>query len=312
VSSMESSSSSPPPPPAATATASSDNKRRTSKRKVKNNHYTSEDDDLFVELQHETTANIFRTANEIVKDKLRGLEFLTEDYTSFENIPKVHAKEMSLGKVLGQGSFCTVKEIEKLKTHAIVGDIKKENKFGFFSSAVDKIREKRANRQNKFSKRSGNGDYVIKRLSPALARGDKIKLLEGSVDLAMEAKFLSSCDHANIISLAGMSSGGLCSEEFFLVLEKLTELLPDRIRYWSYQLRLAEGINGFFGRKVKVQEDMLVDRLEVALQVALGVAYLHSKQILFRDLVSCSIPDFNIFLESLADWNQVMSIHALY
>ena len=240
------------------------------------------------EMKHETIAGILATALEIVKDKSRDSELFSESYASLKKVPRVKNSEMVLGKTLGRGGFCTVHDIEKLKTKKIVGEAT-GNKYGFFSVAVDKIKtlqdQQKAHSQNKFAKRSGGGQYAIKRVSPNLKK-DKLGFLEGSVDLAMEAKFLASCKHPNIIEMPGIGYSGPCSEDFFLVLEKLTELLPERIRYWSYQLRLSEGINGCFGQKAKIQDVVMMDRLEVALEIASGMAYLHRKKIVFRDLVS--------------------------
>ena len=249
-----------------------------------------EADEIAFKLKNESMAGILGTALEIIKEKSRDSELFSEDYASLRNVPRVKNVEMTLGKTLGRGGFCTVQEIEKLRTKKIVGELK-GSKFSyvFFSSAVDKIKiireHKRVARVNKFAKRSGAGEYALKRVSPHLKK-NKLGFLEGSVDLVMEAKFLASCDHPNIIQMPGMGYSGPCTEDFFIVLEKLTELLPERIRYWSYQLRLAEGVNGFFGKQSKIQEEVLVNRLEVALEIANGMAYLHSKKIVFRDLVS--------------------------
>jgi serine/threonine protein kinase len=137
----------------------------------------------------------------------------------------------------------------------------------------------------KGSRKSG-GRYVLKRLGANLNRSDKLAFLKGTVDLAMEAKFLAVLDHTNIIKLVGVSDSGAFKEGSFIVIEKLNETLSKRFTKWMNIDRQCKGVTGVFtGSKKKVQE-LYRDRIETAYDIASGAQYLHQKNIIFRDLVS--------------------------
>lgn len=81
--------------------------------------------------------------------------------------------------------------------------------------------------------RDGGARYAVKQLSDE-SREDKTKFLKGTIDLAIEAKFLAVLDHPHIIKMRGASSfGPFDAPGYFLVLDKLTETLEDRLRNGS-------------------------------------------------------------------------------
>ncbi len=112
--------------------------------------------------------------------------------------------------------------------------------------------------------------FVIKRLRPELQGEDRIK---GIKDLAIEANFLGSLSHENIVSLRGISDADPCDTNgiFFVVLEKLVCTLEQRINHWRRGLPMH-------------LKELWLDRLNVAHGIASAILYLHSLRIIYRDL----------------------------
>lgn len=124
----------------------------------------------------------------------------------------------------------------------------------------------------------------------------------GTVDLVLEGLFLASLNHPNIIKVRALPIGGVKSllkvenheYGYFLVLDRLFNTLGDQIYdVWSPSNRLQEGHRlrirkafGFFSLKndVKKRDEDLVIRLKVAFDLSAAIKYLHSKNIIYRDL----------------------------
>jgi serine/threonine protein kinase len=115
----------------------------------------------------------------------------------------------------------------------------------------------------------------------------------GSSDLANEAFFLGRLSHPNIIQLYGVTEGNLeqnfsagMDAGFFIVLDQLVESLDRRLESWRVH---AHGIpSSIFSRLSKdykdTQRKLLSERLQTALDIASVMQYLHSLDIVFRDL----------------------------
>jgi serine/threonine protein kinase len=137
--------------------------------------------------------------------------------------------------------------------------------------------------RSKKSRSRGGGRYIIKTVATDL---DKINYMKGHADMALEAKFLSALDHPNIIELAAVSTSDSCHPDFFLILERMTETLTKKIKSWMDRDRLNQGVGGIFTGGKKKVEKLYRERIGASHDIVNGMYYLHSKNIIFRDLVS--------------------------
>jgi serine/threonine protein kinase len=214
-----------------------------------------------------------------------------------------------VGRVVGRGGFCVVQEVKGLEANNW-GDGSSVS--GFISRMVKSKKLAPQNRSNRSLNQAGKAStvsdrasgseasvvdmkkrdprrterrkYVLKRMS--LEHPDKITFLKGTVDLAMESRFLASLDHVNIIRLHGVSGDGPFVPGYFLILEKMKEILPKRIKKWMDTDRQCKGLTGVFAGSTKKLRTLQSERIATALDIARGSDYLHQRKIIFRDLVS--------------------------
>lgn len=113
----------------------------------------------------------------------------------------------------------------------------------------------------------------------------------GAADLAVEAHFLATLNHKNIVTLFGVTAGSVETNVasgrecgFFIIIDLLKETLDKKIEIWKEtadQGNLLSRMSNEFKEKRKLA---LMDRLKVAIELADAMIYLHSKAIVYRDL----------------------------
>jgi serine/threonine protein kinase len=130
------------------------------------------------------------------------------------------------------------------------------------------------------------GAYAVKYLSNR-TMADPKQYATGARDLAGEAFLLSRLSHPNIIQLYGVTAGDV-SDAFtkrgglFLVLEALVTTLTQELHAWR-KTPLAS-LDDFVKQNQQSSVPSTSGRLDIAAEIAKGMHYLHSHDIIFRDL----------------------------
>ena len=186
--------------------------------------------------------------------------------------------------------------------------------------AVRKLMKKRERYRH-----TNKASYAVKHLRPVLLeKYDVEKYIQAATDLATEAEFLNTLCDPNIIKLRGISfagPGGFSHgpKGYFIILDRLDETLADRIKRWKKQKNgpflvgnvrelgrkatelgrkaltasmlgsETSSVSGSLTRSNSATNVVLEDQLDVGLQLSSALAYLHEKNIIFRDLKPANV-----------------------
>jgi serine/threonine protein kinase len=184
--------------------------------------------------------------------------------------------ELQVGKVLGRGGFCVVKEVTKITL------LQKEQNNGADQTTqqqcklddehhIANVVQDRGFMAQHCIRKGKDYRYAIKMVQEA-SRNDPQVYINAVVDLAVEARFLSVVRHPNIIKMRAMEGTGPFHPSFFVVLDRLYDIMPVRITKWKKQA--GGGLRAMLKSK-KVKEAFFVERLTVAYDIACALAYLH-------------------------------------
>jgi len=149
---------------------------------------------------------------------------------------------------------------------------------------------------------SGNSLFALKRLKGDLLpskltehsckNGSVIAFTKAATELAREAFLLSRFDHPNIINIMGWTDGGVTSystyrrhDAYFLVLELLQEeTLDDRIEGWNQDDAHLQAMSCTQDKVTTHFHQRKIEQLTICKQVVSALAYIHSKNVVYRDL----------------------------
>lgn len=123
--------------------------------------------------------------------------------------------------------------------------------------------------------------YAIKTVQEA-SRKDAQVYVNAVVDLAVEARFLAVVRHPNIIKMRAMEQCDPFHSNYFIVLDKLYDIMPKRLKQWKSRKKI--GLKKLFDLKGKKAQAFWVERLTVAYDIACALSYLHGLSIIYRDL----------------------------
>lgn len=131
--------------------------------------------------------------------------------------------------------------------------------------------------------RQGMARYAVKRVRQDLQNPQT--LLEAVVDLAVEAKFLASIRHPNIVHMRG-TVGTPGTVDFMIIMDRLKMTLRQKMREWNDEAKAKGGMLAKLLRKSNqvLQQDQYADKVLAVYDMARAMRYLHNHMIIYRDL----------------------------
>ena len=191
-------------------------------------------------------------------------------------------KELNIGKVLGRGGFCVVNQVERI-TLAVTEDTESNVLSGdeHFIHNVVQDRGFMARHCIRTKNKKKDYRYAIKRVQDK-SKKDPQDYVNAVIDLATEARFLAVVRHANIIKMRATEDASPYTSGYFLVLDKLFDIMPTRLKIWKKK----EG--GSLKKMLKSkdsQKALWMERLSVAYDLACALSYLHG----MRYVAHCSL-----------------------
>lgn len=176
--------------------------------------------------------------------------------------------ELNLGRVLGRGGFCVVNEVTSISTT-------KGGESGTKESTDEKqshtILQDRSFMSKNCVRKGKDFRYAIKRVQDQ-SKDDPQIYVNAVVDLATEARFLSVIRHSNIIKMRAMDDANPFTSGFFVLLDKLYDIMPSKLKKWKKQD--GGGLKKMFKSK-KAKNALYLERLVVAYDLACALSYLH-------------------------------------
>ena len=235
---------------------------------------------------------------------------LCESHVFFEQL------DLEQGPKLGQGAFSDVREVRRLSTDDFhsMSQQEEQHSIGSYSSPKRRLAMKHSRQESIEEEDSiflhrrlpqtahtseittgSQGSYTVfhedtdavsrsyyyamKKLRPDLS---KSSAKSGAIDLAVEAQFLASLSHRNIVQLGGIGDDP-GSKDFFLMVERLETTLSSEITLWKHEQQTinANRLNDSRSRIQDSLQNHLLNRMKHAHDLASAMSYLHEKRLVF-------------------------------
>mmetsp|Transcript_42915 Transcript_42915/g.84316 ORF Transcript_42915/g.84316 Transcript_42915/m.84316 type:complete len:336 (-) Transcript_42915:478-1485(-) len=197
---------------------------------------------------------------------------------------------LHMGKFLGKGGFCQVREIDG--TNIDFRDCEESRCVS--DNEVDSSTEIEFNLEGFFevcdfhtyqtidkSKYPYRHPYAIKRLKNNLEGNNRCLGLQ---DLHTEAEYLKELSHPNIIQIRGVATGENEEEEFSIILDRIDITLEEQIRRWEAREDNIKKPWWKKNRNTNIMKTLWAEKVDAAFGIASAMQYVHTKDMIYRDL----------------------------
>lgn len=206
-------------------------------------------------------ATIAANVQNDVQQKVKSSQYFTSKNGNIEHeIAQFYRNEVKLGKLLGSGSFCEVHELKSIATQTRY-------------DSASKAKDYQSNRKQ--MAKNVKNRFAVKVLRASLLKDQK-DFVEAASELVLEAKYLSTLKHSNIIGIHAVATAGAKSyangrhDSYFVVLDRLSSCLCDEFIRWKTQ-----------GAKLNVS---IGSRLQIIQDLSAALEFLHDRNLVYRDL----------------------------
>lgn len=162
--------------------------------------------------------------------------------------------ELRLGRVLGSGSFCKIREITGQRKSLF---------------------------QSYQSFNQGGSQYVVKQLKNSLERVDAAIALD---DLRNEAGLLEQISHPNIIQIRGAAVEEENDNRFFIMLDLIETTLEQQMKNWEFKKDNGKSTRWISLKYRFEMKALWTEKIRAAHAISSAMHYLHEKKIIYRDL----------------------------
>jgi len=196
--------------------------------------------------------------------------------TQSKSLTIYDSKDIKLGNKLGNGSQSVVFEVKSLSSTHSNFLFNKQNQEWTWKNDHGK-------KDDFVYTNSLNKKHLPQSFAVKIPRHDTKTYKENVDELLHESNILLYFDHPNIMKIYGMSAyksgSDISTQQFFLVLDRLSHTLGDLLKMWvSKQNHI--GILNF----QKFKDHSFAQRLKIALTIATTMKHIHKKGVMHRDL----------------------------
>eukprot|EP00816_Leptocylindrus_hargravesii_P002744 CAMPEP_0196812552 /NCGR_PEP_ID=MMETSP1362-20130617/28023_1 /TAXON_ID=163516 /ORGANISM="Leptocylindrus danicus, Strain CCMP1856" /LENGTH=384 /DNA_ID=CAMNT_0042188287 /DNA_START=73 /DNA_END=1227 /DNA_ORIENTATION=+ len=190
--------------------------------------------------------------------------------------PRVSLSEIKTKEIIGQGEFGLVLALQNINL---------DSSNPCSDPEEEKARQTLGN-SNMHDDQTGESRYAVKKYNPKVINYIERKGL-GLKVLAVEAAVLCMADHPNVIKVRAL---GQCDNaldpDFFFIMDRLKCTLAQKMyKEWYAKYGKANKFTLFRRKKqARLREELMVDRLCVARDIASAMVYLHGRNIIYRDM----------------------------
>lgn len=224
-------------------------------------------------LPEERLSQLRQEACEIVKKvSCRSNVFDKDKEDAF---PRFQIDELLLGKTLGKGQFGIVTEV---KAFELAPGTPEQ------TSTKIEVEETQTRRfMSKYCIRNGDARYAIKILRKEVAT-DPLNFRNGTIDFAIEARFLAVLKHPHIVKMRALSSEGFFQNNSFIIMDRLYDTLEVRMMKWKKEDGRNTSVMGCCTGGAEKYTELMAEKVLTALDLANAMSYMHDMSIMYRDL----------------------------